>query len=293
VSGLNDLPAKPPASDPAAHYDRITPAWSVILGDDFHHGLFDGPDRDLAAATQRLTETMAATAAPGPGARIVDIGCGTGTQACWLAQHHPEARVVGVSTSAVGIAAARRRTAAAGLTEVVRFACADALHTGLPDAAFDVVWLLESSQYIVPRSALMCECARLLAPGGRLALGDVLLSRPLGLRDLRRLHADLDALRDVFGDAVMGTAEEYREAASAAGLEITREIDLTEHVLPTFACWRQRAHRASDGSAAGIGAAWLARFVAGCDVMERFFVQGLVRYLLIGARQSTERARLR
>ena len=90
----------------------------------------------------------------------------------------------------------------------------------------------------------MHECARLLAPGGHVALCDVVLTRPLGLRDLRRWHDELDILRDSFGEAVLATPEQYREAATEAGFEITRDVDLTERVVPTFGCWRERARQA-------------------------------------------------
>ena len=286
MSELDDRTASGPDSDPAAHYDRITPAWSIILGDDFHHGLFDDPGSDLRAATERMSEAMADLAGLVPGASLLDVGCGTGAQACWLAARHPGIEVLGISTSTVGVDAARRRSEAAGLAEVVRFAPADARRTGLPAGSFDVVWSLESSQYVVPREELMQECARLLAPGGRLVLADVMLARPLGLRDLRRLHADLDILRYVFGDAVMGTTEEYQVTIANAGLEIIEDLDLTERVVPTFAAWRARA-RDRWGDLAGLmGEGWPERFVAGCDAMERFFVQGIVRYGLIGARRG-------
>jgi 27-O-demethylrifamycin SV methyltransferase len=275
------------AADPARHYDRVTPAWNIILGDDLHHGLFDGEDTELATATENLTRALASAADPQPGTRIIDLGCGTGTQACWLAQRYGAASVVGVSTSAVGVAMARQRSHDAGLADVVSFECGDALDCGLADATFDVVWLLESSQYLGPRPQLMRECARLLVPGGRLALCDVVLTRPLGLRDLRRLHGELDVLRDGFGDAVLTTPQEYREAASMVGFESIREIDLTERVLPTFDRWRQRARRERERVIAEIGEAGLATFIAGCDVMERFFREGIVGYALIAARKPS------
>jgi 27-O-demethylrifamycin SV methyltransferase len=288
---VND-PADPLAGSldatPAEHYDRVTPAWNLVLGDDFHHGLFTNEQTDLGAATRELTGAMAAAAAPPLGGRIVDLGCGTGAQACWLARRYAAAHVVGVTTSSAGVAEARARAAAAGCGDVTEFLCADARDTGLPDGAFDVVWLLESSQYLPPRPALMRECARLLAPHGRLVLCDVMLARGLELRDLRRLHRELDALRRVFGEAVMGTVEEYRSAAQAVGLRIDLEQELTQRVLPTFASWRDRARQAQPQLAQLVGEAWLPTFLEGCDVMERLFEEGIVVYRLLAAQRPSD-----
>jgi len=276
------------ASDPAQHYDRFTPAWEIVLGDDFHHGLFDGADTDLAVATENMTRVMATAAGSLPGAGIVDLGCGTGAQACWLAGHCRATSVVGVTTSTVGVTMARQRTEAAGLADIVSFRCADALQSGLASATFDVAWLLESAQYLAPPGRLMRECARLLVPGGRLVLCDVMLKRPLEMRDLRRLHGELDVLRDAFGDAVMATPQEYHEAANMAGFEITREIDLTERVLPTFGCWRERGRQAHERVVALIGEEGLATLIAGWDVMEQLFREGVIGYSLIAARKPSE-----
>lgn len=276
----------PRRTDPGAHYDHITPAWSIICGDDFHHGLFDDPRLELASATERLTEAMAQAAALAPTDRVIDLGCGTGTQAMWLARCHPGVTVHGVSTSALGVETARTRSIAAGLADRVRFDCRDALDTGLPDAAYDVAWLLESSQYLVPRTRMMSECARLLVPGGRMALCDVMLARPLEFRDLRRLHSQLDVLRDTFGEAVMGTLQEYREAAVAAGLEITAEHDLTERVRPSFGRWRERARSMRPEVVRLIGEDGFDTFVAGCDAMETIFTEGVVSYGLIAAHKA-------
>ncbi|HET9103101.1 MAG TPA: methyltransferase domain-containing protein [Solirubrobacteraceae bacterium] len=279
-------------TDPIRHYDRITAAWTLILGEDFHHGLFAPGETDLQRATACLTETMAAAASPPAHPRIVDLGCGTGTQACWLSERFGAVQVVGVSTSAVGVAAGRRRSQAAGLSATVTFVEADARDSGLAAGVWDLVWLTESSQYLAPRPAMMRECARLLAPGGRMVLGDVVLTHPLTLRDLRRRHVDLDVLGDTFGDAVMGTTEEYTQAAQAAGLTVTALTDLSARVLPTFGQWRDHARRAGPSVSNLIGEEGLAGFIAGCDVMERFFAEDVIGYALMTADKPWEPARM-
>src|SRR5688572_9248125 len=88
--------------DPVAHYDRITRAWRYLLGEDFHYGYFRTANESLATATSNLTALMAEKSAIGPGISVLDVGCGIGNPACFLAERYA-CRVTGISTSKTGI----------------------------------------------------------------------------------------------------------------------------------------------------------------------------------------------
>src|SRR5207249_6315967 len=45
--------------DPEVHYDRIMPAWRLLMGRNLHYGCFEAPDEDLDAATDNLTRRLA------------------------------------------------------------------------------------------------------------------------------------------------------------------------------------------------------------------------------------------
>ena len=64
--------------DPATHYDKVTQAWALLMGDDLHYGVFEDPDEPLADATGRLTSLMIEHARLEPGLRVLDVGCGPG-----------------------------------------------------------------------------------------------------------------------------------------------------------------------------------------------------------------------
>jgi 27-O-demethylrifamycin SV methyltransferase len=268
--------------DPASHYDRVTDAWTLLLGDELHYGVFESGDEDLAAATTALTERMIEAAELAPGLDVLDVGCGTGAPACHLAKTHG-VRVMGITTSAVGVASARERAAAEGLSDQVRFELRDGMDNGFPHESFDRVWVLESSHLMRRREQLMSECARVLRPGGRLALCDIVLRRPMPFEEVRALRVPLALLRDVFGDARMELGSRYGELARENGLVVDHEIDLTEATRPTFARWRENAVRHRDAAVSSLGEDGLQSFVAACDVLEGFWDDGTLGYFLLGA----------
>ena len=109
---------------------------------------------------------------PAPGARLLDVGTGTGTLALRALERWPGVRVTGVDASAAMLAlaedAARGRLPAARLSRFERVtAVADALP--FDDASFDVAISSFVLQLVPSRSAALREIRRVLRPGGRLA----------------------------------------------------------------------------------------------------------------------------
>ena len=270
-----------PTTDPASHYDRVTEAWGLLLGENLHYGVFDRR-RGPATATDALTERMIDAARLAPDLEVLDVGCGTGAPACELVRRHG-VRVTGITTSTVGIVAARAAAAAAGLDDHARFEERDGMANGFADGSFDRVWVLESSHLMPARDRLIAECARVLRPGGRLALCDIVLRRELPFLEVRRLLEPFTVLRDVFGDARMELLSTYGSLARDHGLEDMEEIDLTAATRPTFARWRENAERHRAEVDAAIGRDDRERFVRACDVLEGFWDDGTLGYGLIAA----------
>ena len=265
--------------EPATHYDRVTAAWNLLLGDELHYGVFCEGNEDLAAATRRLTALMIDAGRIEPGVEVLDVGCGTGAPACRLAALG--ARVTGITTSEAGVQAARARARAEGFEELTTFVQRDGMDHGFRDEAFDRIWVLVSSHLMRLRDRLLAECARVLRCGGRFALCDVVLAERIDFAEVRRLREPLALLRDVFGDARMEPVAEYRALADDHGLVVDTELDLTTATRPTFVRWRENANRHRDRVVALLGRAEWQRFLDACSVMERFWDEGRLGYTLL------------
>lgn len=274
--------------DPAVHYDRVTAAWQLLLGDELHYGVFEAGD-DLATATSRLTRRMLEAArlaeAGGPDRlRVLDVGCGTGAPARAMAREFG-VEVLGITTSAVGVEAATARAAEAGLDHV-SFEQRDGMDNGLPDESFDVVWALESSHLMRDRDAVLAECTRVLRPGGRLVLCDLLRHREIPFAEVRERRADFTTLRDAFGDAHFETLAFHTEGLTRRGLTVEVADDLTEQTLPTFDAWRANAAEHRDRVVELIGEDGHTAFVRSCDILEGFWRDGTFGYGLVAARRD-------
>lgn len=274
--------------DPAAHYDRVTQAWLLLMGDNLHYGIFTTGDEELDEATAELTRRM--TRAGGlrqgdsAGLRVLDVGCGSGAPACALAEEY-DVSVLGISTSAVGIETATARAAALGL-ESVTFEQREGTSNGLPDESFDLVWVMESSHLMRDRPRLISESARVLRPGGRLVLCDLMRWRAIGFLEVRARRVDFATLRTAFGDAHMEPLSYYASLAEDAGLEVERTDDLTEASRPTFDRWRGNAAKHREAVVGLIGEDGLDAFVRSCDILEEFWRDGTMGYGLVAAAKS-------
>lgn len=118
------------------------------------------------------TRELAALADIQPGARVLDIGCGVGGPARTLAAEY-NCSVTGIDIVEEYCRTAELFTNRVGLSDRVQFRHGNALDLPFETAQFDVVWLIHTLLNIPPTGPAFDEAARVLKPGGTLALYDI------------------------------------------------------------------------------------------------------------------------
>lgn len=154
--------------------------------------------------------------------RLLDIGCGSGTQTLDLARATP-ARIVAVDNHQPFLDRLRTRLTELGLRRRVKAQLADMNDLPFADGSFDVVWS-EGAIFVVGFARGLAEWRRLLVPGGYLVVSDLCWLTAHPAAELRELFAPPGS--DV------GDLESRRTIVAAAGYHL-----LGEFILPAVGWW--------------------------------------------------------
>lgn len=149
------------------------------------------------------------------GERVLDLGSGSGTDAFTAAVHvGPGGSVTGVDITPAQLAKSRRLAAEHGFDHV-SFVAGRIEELPFPDAAFDVVMSNGVINLSTEKERVFAEAARVLRPGGRLAVADIVADTQLP----ERVVAD----SELWVSCIGGAAEQvgYQEMPEAAGLRVS------------------------------------------------------------------------
>jgi len=144
--------------------------------------------------------------------RVLDLGCGDGAFALALAQRG--ALVTGIDASPDMVGAARARAAADKVEATFQVATADQLP--LPTGRFDLVVAITILCFVGDATPVFGEIARVLAPGGRLVIGE--LGKWSTWAAARRVRAWCGS--PMWRRGRFRTSGELRALAEAAGLAV-------------------------------------------------------------------------
>jgi ubiquinone/menaquinone biosynthesis C-methylase UbiE len=204
-------------------------------GKDVEHLTIDdlAPVDEFHSRRRAATVELAKLLAPIPSDHVIDIGSGLGGPARYLAQTF-SCRVSGVDLTAEFVAVATELTHRSGLAGQVDFRHGSALELAFPDASFELAWTQNVAMNIADRARFYGEIRRVLKPGGRLALQDV-VQGPGGAVHFPVPWADAPTL------SFLRSADATRALLEAAGFRVLRWDDNSAAAIAETAAERARA----------------------------------------------------
>jgi len=215
------------------HYDLSKTLYDLFLDSDQQYSCayFTAPDQTIEEAQAQKKRHIAAKLLLRPGQRVLDIGCGWGGLALYLAKEC-EVEVTGVTLSTEQLAVARHRAAAAGLAERVKFELIDYRKV---EGAFDRIVSVGMFEHVgvVHYPTFFRKVRELLAPDG------VALLHSIGRADgpgstnpwLRRY---------IFPGGYSPALSEVTPVVEKTGLFVTDIEILRLHYAETLKRWRAR-----------------------------------------------------
>ncbi len=271
------------------HYDRLSRFYRFFWGEHIHHGYWDERSRTPAQAQVRLMEELALAARVPRGATVLDIGCGLGGSALWLAKYFG-CDVTGYTISPVQARLATRTAKARGLSARARFELVDANQWRPIAESVDLIWIMESSEHFRDKADFFARCARALKPGGKLAVCAWLR------RDGGSASPEEERLVREIGTAMLSASldglSDYRRWMEEAGLDVEVADDITRHVERTWTECSQLAARAPIKQLVRFTGASTRRFVESFPLMEQAYADGAMAFGLFVARKCARQIRV-
>lgn len=197
--------------------DRLK-AIDLAPADEFHVG---GLDATRELATQMELE---------PGLRMLDVGSGIGGPARYFAAEH-QCKVTGVDLTEGFVQLARSLTQRTKLDHLVDFVQASALNLKFSPESFDRAYIIHVGMNIADKPSLFREVRRVLKPGGKFAIFDILRAGDAPMTYPVPWASSEET-------SFVADKRSYREALEKAGFRVERErvrtafaIEFTERAI--------------------------------------------------------------
>jgi ubiquinone/menaquinone biosynthesis C-methylase UbiE len=191
-----------------------------------------GTRADYVAAMEQMNDVLLQAGRVADGQRLLDAGCGFGGTIQTINAAHSDMRITGLNIDPRQLSAAEAQTTPAHGNEI-GWIEADACELPFDDGSFDRVLAVECIFHFPSRGKFLAEAARVLKPGGYLAVSDFVPTMmffgrtPIWMAIRPRIEKSYGTLGNV-------PLRSYRTMGERAGLQLDSTRNIRKNTLPTY-----------------------------------------------------------
>jgi cyclopropane-fatty-acyl-phospholipid synthase len=226
----------------ANHYENSPEVFSLVLDSalTYSTGIYVTPDDELEAAQQRKFAYIRRLLSIAPGERVLDVGCGWGSNLLYLASQ-TDAFFHGITLSSRQAEELLRRAGARKVLDRVQIDVCHVEDLVLAPASVDVVLFSGSIVHMRNRPEIHQIVGRILKPGGRLLISDCYF--PVQIRGDRASRATDYIFYKTLGYCLLLNLHEEVALIEAAGLDVLHVQDLSASYARTLTDWINNIRR--------------------------------------------------
>lgn len=130
-------------------------------------------ERSRSPDMQAVNEAVCNVLTPGPGERILEVGCGSGVLCRLISQRiQPDGHVIGIDISSQFLIEAHNYALQEGVADRITFECGAGEFLPYPNATFDSALAARLLLHAGDPDAVVREMVRVVRPGGRVVVMD-------------------------------------------------------------------------------------------------------------------------
>jgi ubiquinone/menaquinone biosynthesis C-methylase UbiE len=195
-----------------------------------HYPLYVNEDDSFIQAQKNLTDYCVSLVLPVKNKELLEIGCGNGIQALYIYNNYDPLSITGIDLNKANIEIANSEKDSADVSNV-RFIVDDAQNLShIRSGSIDVLLNIESAFHYPDKTAFFKEVHRVLKPGGKFLIADILTTRKKS-----------EGFMKIWGKPMahhFWHRDRYYEELAKSELEVNHHEDISEQVRKGWSIYK-------------------------------------------------------